>query len=68
MAEKLKNKDYDLISILYNASQAVETCSHYVKDAEKEGDREAKQFFNEVVEMNSNLIHKGKELLKTRLQ
>ena len=68
MAEKLKNKDYDLISILYNASQAVETCSIYVKDAEKDGDREAKQFFNEVVELNSNLIHKGKELLKTRLQ
>lgn len=68
MAEKLKNKDYDLISVIYNASQAAETCSLYMKDAEKERDREVKDFFSEVVETNVNLIQRGKDLLKNRLQ
>lgn len=68
MVEKLKNKDYDLISVIYNASQATETCSQYIKDAEKERDPEVKQFFNEVLETNSHLVQRGKQLLKDRLQ
>ena len=67
MAEKLKNKDYDLISVIYNASQAAETCSLYMKDAEKEKDPEVKQFFNEVAETNANLVQRGRNLLKSRL-
>lgn len=68
MAEKLKNKDYDLISVIYNASQAAETCTQYVRDAEKEKDQEVKQFFSEVVETNAELVQRGKQLLKNRLQ
>ena len=68
MAEKLKNKDYDLISVIYNASQAAETCTQYVRDAEKEKDQEVKQFFSEVVETNAALVQRGKQLLKNRLQ
>ncbi|UFS71661.1 hypothetical protein LPW11_05565 [Geomonas sp. RF6] len=64
----LKNKDYDIISVIYNSSQAVETCSQYLQDAESEGDNEAKSFFDEVQQMNNNLISKGKDLLKSRLQ
>jgi hypothetical protein len=68
MAEKLKNKDYDLISVIYNASQAAETCTQYMRDAEKEKDQEAKQFFNEVLDTNAELVQRGKQLLKNRLQ
>jgi len=64
----LKNKDYDIISVIYNASQAVETCDQYVKDAVSEGDKEAEQFFNETQEKNQALIMRGKDLLKSRLQ
>ena len=64
----LKNKDYDLISVIYNASQAAETCDQYIKDAEKEGDKEARQFFSEVQESSVNLVNRGKSLLKSRLQ
>ena len=67
MAQKLNNKDYDLISVIYNASQAVETCSQYMKDADQEGDKEDKQFFSEVQDTNANLINKGRQLLKSRL-
>ena len=68
MAEKLKDKDYDLISVIYNASQAADTCNQYMKDADQDGDREARQYFNEVLETNANLVQKGKDLLKNRLK
>ena len=68
MAEILKDKDYDLISVIYNSSQAVEICNQYMKDAEKEGDKDATQFFSEVREKNVALVQRGRDLLKTRLQ
>lgn len=64
---QLKDKDYDIISVVYNASQAVETCSRYVQDAERENDREAKSFFQEAQRQNEGLIERGRELLKSRL-
>ena len=65
--EPLQNKDYDLISVIYHASQGYETCNQYCKDAEKEGDKDALQFFNEVRDQNQRLVEKGKQLLKSRL-
>jgi len=64
---KLNNEQYDIVSVIYNASQAVETCSQYMKDAEKQGDKEVKQFFSEVQQQNESLITKGRDLLKSRL-
>ena len=66
--EMLKDKEYDIISVIYNASQAAETCQKYIQDAQREGDNDVVQFFNEVVERNVNMIQKGKERLKKRLQ
>ena len=63
----LKNKDYDLISVIYHASQGSETARHYAADAERENDKEAVAFFNEALELNAQLVQKGKELLKQRL-
>ncbi len=65
--EPLQNKDYDLISVIYHASQGYETCEHYAEDAEKEGDRDVAQFFREVCEQNEKLVVKGKDLLKKRI-
>ncbi|MBE0597545.1 MAG: hypothetical protein IH614_09770 [Desulfuromonadales bacterium] len=65
--EPLGNKDYDLISVIYHASQGYETCVKYAEDAEKEGDRDAAQFFQEVRKQNQKLVEKGKDLLKSRL-
>jgi hypothetical protein len=65
--EALKNKEFDLVSVVYNASQAAETCRQYIQDAQADGDQEAERFFNNVVETNTDLIQQGKELLKNRL-
>jgi hypothetical protein len=44
------DKDYNLISILYQSLQGAESCEKYRKDAEKENDQELVQFFEEVKE------------------
>lgn len=61
----LKNKEYDLVSVIYNASQAADTCQQYIKDAK--GDQEVERFFNDVIDTNANLVQKGKDLLKGRI-
>lgn len=63
--ELLKNKEFDLVSVIYHASQAVETCGQFIRDAE--GDQEVERFFNQVININSELVQQGKELLKNRL-
>lgn len=61
----LKNKEYDLVSVIYNASQAADTCRQYVKDAES--DQEVARFFNDVIDTNADLVQKGRDLLKKRI-
>ena len=63
----MKNKDYDLISVIYHASQGSETARQYAADAERENDKQAVVFFNEALGLNAQLVQKGKELLKQRL-
>jgi hypothetical protein len=65
--ETLKDKDYNLISVIYHASQACETCGQYASDAERENDKEAAGYLREVREQNAKLVEKGKHLLKTRI-
>lgn len=65
--QALKDKDYDLISVVYNAARGAEICRQYMEDAQKEGDNDAAQFFKEVREQNQKLAQKGKDLLKQRL-
>jgi hypothetical protein len=52
----LKDKDYDLISVVYHASQGCETARQYAADAERENDKEAAAFFNEAFELNAQLV------------
>lgn len=65
--DPLQNKDYDLISVIYHASQGYDTCVKYAEDAKKGGDQDAAQYFQEVREQNQKLVEKGKQLLKKRL-
>ncbi|HJV66882.1 MAG TPA: hypothetical protein VJ550_14190 [Geomonas sp.] len=61
----LHNKEYDLVSVIYNASQAADTCRQYMEDCQ--GDQEVERFFNNVIDTNADLVQKGKDLLKNRL-
>jgi rubrerythrin len=63
-----KDKNYNLISALYQASENVETLKSYVQDAEQEGDQELVEFFNEILENNQRAAQRAKEMLVPRLQ
>jgi rubrerythrin len=63
-----KDKNYNLISALYQASENVETLKSYVQDAEQEGDEKFVEFFNEILENNQRAAQRAKEMLVPRLQ
>jgi hypothetical protein len=63
-----KDKNYNLISTLYQASENVETLKTYVQDAQGEGDQELVEFFNGILENNLRASQRAKEMLVPRLQ
>jgi uncharacterized protein YaaW (UPF0174 family) len=65
--EMLKDKDYNLVSALYHALQGAETAQVYMQDAEREGDKEASQFFHDLKEQYKKLAEKSKKLLSERI-
>ena len=63
-----KDKNYNLISALYQASENVETLKTYVQDAQGEGDQELVEFFHGILENNLRASQRAKEMLVPRLQ
>ncbi len=63
-----KDKNYNLISVLYQSSENVETLKTYVQDAQQEGDQELEEFFNGILENNLRAAQRAKEMLVPRLQ
>ena len=63
-----KDKNYNLIAVLYHSSDNVESLRTYVQDAEQEGDQELEEFFNGVLENNLEANQRAKEMLVPRLQ
>ncbi len=63
-----KDKNYNLISVLYHSSDNVESLKTYVQDAEQEGDQELVEFFSAVLENNLEAAQRAKEMLVSRLQ
>jgi hypothetical protein len=63
MNEYTKDKDYDLVSVLYHALQGVENAGKYRQDAEREDSPEVADFMREVQEQNNRVAQRAKELL-----
>jgi len=63
-----KDKNYNLISVLYQSSDNVESLKTFVQDAESEGDQELVEFFGGVLENNLRAAQRAKEMLVPRLQ
>lgn len=63
-----KDKNYNLISVLYQASENVETLKTYVQDAEQEGDQQLVDFFGGILETNLKISQQAKQMLVPRLQ
>ena len=63
-----RDEHYDVVSVLYHALQGAETCTTYLRDAERAGDQELVQFFREVQEAYRQLADRGKGLLRQQLR
>jgi hypothetical protein len=63
-----KDKNYNLISALYQASDNIEELKTYIQDAQGEGDQELVEFFNGILENNQRAAQRAKEMLVPRLQ
>ncbi len=62
-----KDKNYNLISVLYHSSDNVESLKTYVQDAEQDGDQELVDFFNGILENNLKASQSAQEMLAARL-
>jgi hypothetical protein len=63
-----KDKNYNLIAVLYQSSDNVESLKSYIQDAQAEGDQELAEFFNAVLENNLRAAQRAKEMLVPRFQ
>ena len=63
-----KDKNYNLITVLHQSSDNVESLKTYIQDAEAEGDQELVEFSDRVLENNHRVAQRAKEILVPRLQ
>jgi hypothetical protein len=63
-----KDKNYNLISVLYQSSDNAESLKAFVQDAEAEDDQELVEFFSGILENNLRAAQRAKEMLVPRLQ
>ena len=61
-----RDKNYNLITVLYQSSDNVESLKTYIQDAEAEGDQELVEFFSGVLENNLEAAQRTKEMLVPR--
>lgn len=62
-----RDENYDLISTLYHALQGAESCAQYVRGAQRRGDEQLAQFFEEARGSHVELAQQAKQLLAARL-
>ena len=67
-SQQPKDKNYNLIKVLYQSSKNVEALKTYVQDAQSEDDQELVNFFSAVLENNLTAAQRAKEMLVPRLQ
>jgi hypothetical protein len=63
-----KDKNYNLIAVLYQSSDNIESLKTYIQDAQQEGDQELVDFFEGILENNMKAAQRAKEMLVPRFQ
>ncbi|MER7080161.1 hypothetical protein SAMN02982929_02301 [Saccharopolyspora kobensis] len=64
----VKDKNYNLITVLQESLQHVWIMETYIADAEKQGDEELAEWFRKIQHNNHKAGEQGKELLQKRLK
>ncbi len=68
LSRQPKDKNYNLVRVLYQSSKNVESLKTYIQDAEQEDDQELVKFFNGILENNLRAAQRAKEMLVPRFQ
>jgi hypothetical protein len=63
-----KDEHFDLVSAVYHCLEGAEAASTYRDDAQKEGDKDVSDYFEEVRKRNLEMAEWGKKLLAARIQ
>lgn len=58
-----RDEHYNLVSALYHALNAADTCNHYAIDAQAAGDERLAAFFRETQDIQTQVAERAKELL-----
>jgi hypothetical protein len=58
-----RDEHYNLVSVLYHALNAADTCNHYAMDAQAAGDERLAAFFRETQDIQTQVAERAKELL-----
>ena len=64
----LKDKNYNLISVLHLSLENAWRMESYAQDADREGDSELAEWFRRIQENSKKAGEQGKQLLAKRLQ
>ncbi|NHD15792.1 MULTISPECIES: hypothetical protein [Actinopolyspora] len=64
----LKDKNYNLITVLQQSLENVWVVDKYIQDAENQGDEELARWLRAIKENNQKAGEQGKQLLQKRLQ
>jgi hypothetical protein len=59
---------YGLVSVLYHALQGADTYQKYIQDAQRGGDEELVEFFQDCLEGEQERASRAKSLLASRLE
>lgn len=62
-SNRLSDRVYNLVSVLYQAAEGGQVYAGYIEDAEKESDEELASFFREVQQQDAERARKAKSLL-----
>ena len=65
-ATGLSDNVYNLTSVLYHAGEGGQAYDKYIEDAERDGDQELVEFFQEVRDEDARRAQKAKSLLGQR--
>ncbi|CAM02406.1 hypothetical protein A8924_3519 [Saccharopolyspora erythraea NRRL 2338] len=65
--QQVKDKNYNLITVLQASLNNVWLMETYIQDAEKDGDEELARWLRKIQENNQKASEQGKEMLVKRL-
>ncbi|KAE8436415.1 MULTISPECIES: hypothetical protein [Halomonadaceae] len=67
MNHPVNDKNFDMVSTLYHASQGVQLSQQFSQDAKEKSDQEAQAFFDRVTQHYEDIADEARKLLKQTL-